>query len=226
MAKENIKAKRPGTAAGAGWFWLARWMCRVFCMLLFRVRSHGRENVPPDGAFVLISNHQSYLDPMICGIPLNRRVSFLARESLFNNWFFERMISSVGTIPVKPGEGDISAIRKAIDVLKRGRGVCLFPEGTRSHDGKIAPFKPGFGLICRRGAAAVVPVVIDGAFECWPRHKKLFSFGSIVVSYGKAIPAGQVKNMGNEKLAEVLTETCRKMQNKSRIKQGKEPYDY
>jgi len=136
------------------------------------------------------------------------------------------MISSVGTVPVKLGEGDISAIRKAIDILKQGRGICLFPEGTRSRDGKITPFKPGFGLLCRRGAAAVVPVVIDGAFECWPRHKKLFSHGPIAVSYGKPIPAGQVKKMKNEKLAEVLTETLRRMQNESRIKQGKKPYDY
>ncbi len=217
MIRENIKAK---------WFWLARWMCRVFCMLMFRVRSYGRGNIPRTGPFVLISNHQSYLDPMLCGIPLKRRVSFLARESLFHNWFFGWMISSVGTIPVRLGEADISAMRKAIDILKQGRGVCLFPEGTRSRDGKITPFKPGFGLLCRRGGAAVVPVVIDGAFECWPRHKKLFSHGPIVISYGKAIPPGQVKNMDNEKLAEVLTKTLRKMQNKSRIRQGKKPYDY
>ena len=195
-------------------------------MVFFRVRSYGRENIPRKGAFVLISNHQSYLDPMLCGGPIQRRVSFLARESLFKHWLFGRMIRSVGTIPVKLGEADISAMRKVIDVLKQGRGVCLFPEGTRSRNGKITPFKPGFGLLCRRGGAAVVPVVIDGAFDCWPRHKKLFSHGSIVVSYGKAIPAEQAKKMGNEKLAKVLTETLRKMQNESRIKQGKKPYDY
>jgi 1-acyl-sn-glycerol-3-phosphate acyltransferase len=217
MLKENIKAK---------WFWLVRWGCRVFCMLLFRVRSYGRENIPPDGPFVLISNHQSFLDPMLCGIPLKRQVSFLARESLFHHWFFGRAIASVNTIPVKQGQVDISAIRRAIEILKQGRGICLFPEGTRSWDGKITPFKPGFGLLCRRGAAAIVPVVVDGAFECWPRHKKLFSYGPIVVSFGKAIPAEQAKNMGDEKLAEVLTETLREMQNKSRVKQGKKPYDY
>jgi len=217
MLKENIKAK---------WFWLARWACRIFCMFFFRVRSYGRENIPKTGPFVLISNHQSYLDPMLCGGPIQRRVSFLARESLFKHWFFGRMIRSVGTIPVRMGEADIAAMKKVINVLRQGRGVCLFPEGTRSMDGKITPFKPGFGLLCRRGGAAVVPVVIDGAFECWPRHKKLFSHGSIIVSYGKAIPAEKVKNMGNEKLAEVLTKTLCEMQNESRIKQGKEPYDY
>jgi len=69
-------------------------------------------------------------------------------------------------------------------------------------------------------------VVIDGAFECWPRHKKIFSPGSISVCYGEAITAEQAKNMGDEKLAEVLTETLRRMQTECRIRQGKEPYDY
>jgi 1-acyl-sn-glycerol-3-phosphate acyltransferase len=217
MLKERLKAK---------WFWLARWICRVFCILFFRVRTYGRENVPDKGAFVLVSNHQSYLDPILCGGPIKRRVSFLARDSLFANWFFGGLISSVGTIPVKQGEADISAMRKVIGKLKDGGGVCLFPEGTRLIDGKITPFKPGFGLLCRRGGAAVVPVVIDGAFECWPRHKRIFSPGSIFVYYGEAISAEQVRNMGDSKLAEVLTDTLRRMQTKSRANQGKKPYEH
>ena len=195
-------------------------------MVFFRVRVSGRENIPAKGAFVLVCNHQSYLDPMLCGGPIHRRVSFLARESLFNHWLFGRMISSVGVIPVKMGEADISAMRKVLGKLKKGEGVCLFPEGTRTYDGKIAPLKPGLGLLCRRGGAAIVPVVIDGAFECWPRHKKLFSPGSISVCYGKPISAEQAKKMGDKKLAEVLTDTLRQMQTKSRIKQGKKPFDY
>jgi len=71
-----------------------------------------------------------------------------------------------------------------------------------------------------------VPVVIDGAFECWPRHKKIFSPGSISVCYGKVITAEQIKNMGDRKLAEVLTDTLRRMQNECRMEQGKKPYDY
>ncbi|MFZ2149537.1 MAG: lysophospholipid acyltransferase family protein [Sedimentisphaerales bacterium] len=210
----------------AAWFWLARWMCKVFCILFFRVRTYGRDNVPKKGAFVLVSNHQSFLDPIFCVGPLKRPSSFLARDSLFANWFFGPLISSVNAIPVKLGEADISAMRKVIGSLKKGGGVCLFPEGTRTYDGKIAQLKTGLGLLCRRGGAAVVPVVIDGAFECWPRHKKLFSPGSIRVCYGKAITAEQAKNMGDKKLAEVLTDTLRRMQAKSRIKQGKKPYEY
>jgi len=218
MFKERLKAR---------WFWLARWICRVFCMLFFRVRSYDRDNIPEKGAFILISNHQSYLDPMLCGGPIKRQVSFLARDTLFVNWFFGPLISSVGTIPVKLDEADISAMRKVIDKLKKGGGVCLFPEGTRSHDGTITALKPGLGFLCRRGGAAIVPVVIDGAFERWPRHKKIFSpGGAIWVQYGKAISAEQAKNMGDEKLAEVLTDTLRQMQTEIRIKHGKKPYDY
>jgi len=201
-------------------------MCRVFCILFFRVRVYGRENIPAKGAFVLVSNHQSYLDPIFCGTPLKRHLYFLARDSLFADRFFGRLLSSVNTIPVKRGEADLTAMRKVIGKLKEGRAFCLFPEGTRTSDGKIAPFKSGVGLLCRRGAAAVVPVVIDGAFECWPRHKKIFSPGSISVCYGKVITAEQAKNMGDRKLAEVLTDTLRRMQNECRVKQGKKPYDY
>jgi 1-acyl-sn-glycerol-3-phosphate acyltransferase len=217
MLKERLRAR---------WFWLARWICRVFCILFFRVRTYGRDNVPDKGAFVLVSNHQSYLDPIFCAGLLKRHSSFVARDSLFANWFFGPLISSVNAIPVKQGQADLPAMRKVVAKLKKGRGLCLFPEGTRTYDGKIAPLKPGIGFLCRRGKAAVVPVVIDGAFECWPRHNRIFSPGSISVCYGKVITAEQVKNMGDEKLAEVLTKTLWRMQNECRVKQGKKPYDY
>ena len=208
------------------WFRFARWCCKVFCKLFFRIHICGRENVPDKGAIMLVGNHQSYLDPVFCGIYLKRPLYFLARDSLWRNSFFGRLISSVNTIPVKQDKGDLSAMRKVISKLKEGWGVCLFPEGTRTSDGKITPFKPGFGLLCRRGGATVVPVVIDGAFECWPRHKKIFSPGPIEVCYGKAIPAGEVANMSDRELAELMTDTLRRMQTESRIKQGKEPYNY
>ncbi len=151
---------------------------------------------------------------------------FLARNTLFVG-FWGRILSSVNAIPVRRGEADLTAIKTVIKKLREGNGVCLFPEATRTKDGKISQFKPGFGLLCRRGNAAVVPVVIDGAFECWPRHKKIFSpGGKINVCYGEAILADKVKKMDDRELADIITKTLREMQNDCRIKHGKKPYDY
>jgi 1-acyl-sn-glycerol-3-phosphate acyltransferase len=208
------------------WYWLCGWTCRLFCILFFRLCIRGRENVPDKGAFLLVSNHQSYLDPIFCGVPFTKPLYFLARDSLFANWFFGWLISSVNAIPVKRGQADLSTMRTVIGRLKEGNGVCLFPEGTRTHNGKISSVKAGFGLLSRRGNAAIVPVMIDGAFECWPRHKKIFSPGYVVVWYGKAITVEQAKSMGDREVAEVVTDTLRQMQTKSRVKQGKKPYEY
>jgi cytidylate kinase len=208
------------------WFRVARWFCKVFCRIFFKLHIAGRENVPEQGPLVLICNHQSFLDPVLCGIFVKRPLYFLARDSLFRG-LFGWLIASVNTIPVKRGTADLAAMKTIISKLKQGNAVCLFPEATRTSDGKITAFKPGFGLLCRRGGAAVVPVLIDGTFEAWPRHKKLFSSGGhIAICYGKCISAKQVKKMGDRKLAEVLTDTLRKMQNDCRVKQGKEPYSY
>ncbi|UCE99617.1 MAG: 1-acyl-sn-glycerol-3-phosphate acyltransferase [Planctomycetota bacterium] len=218
MFKKKLKAR---------WFWLARWICRVFCILFVRLRVCGRENVPGKGAVILLSNHQSYLDPVLCGVPLKRHLYFLARDNLFDNRLFGLLLSSVNTIPVKRGQADLSAMRKVTSKLKEGCGLCLFPEGTRSNNGKIAPFRPGFGLLAKRGQAAIVPVVIDGAFEFWPRHKKIFSIGvTIVINYGKAITAEHLRKMSDKHLAKYLTDTLRQMQNNCRLKQGKEVYRY
>jgi 1-acyl-sn-glycerol-3-phosphate acyltransferase len=103
----------------------------------------------------------------------------------------------------------------------------VFAEGTRTTDGRVGCMLPGVALLAQRAAQWTVPVVIDGAFECWPRHKKIFSpGGTIIVHYGKAITSQQARNMGDEKLAVLLTDTLRQMQTKSRIDQGKKPYDY
>jgi 1-acyl-sn-glycerol-3-phosphate acyltransferase len=111
--------------------------------------------------------------------------------------------------------------------LKQGEGVCLFPEATRTTDGRIAHFKGGFTLLCRRGNSPVIPVLIDGAFECWPRHKKLFKPGSkITVTYGKPISAEQVREMEDDDFATLLTDTLRNMQSQIRIKDGKQPFNY
>jgi len=198
----------------------------MFCILWFRFRAYGTENVPARGGFILASNHQSYLDPVFCGLALKRRLHFLARDSLFHNRFFASLIYSLNAIPVKRGQADISTMKTVIRTLKQDHGVCLFPEATRTHDGRIRLFKPGFGLLCRRANAVVVPVLLDGAFECWPRHKKVFSAGRVTVCYGQAITPAQIEGVGDQELAELVTRRLRNMQNIWRQKQGRKSHNY
>jgi cytidylate kinase len=208
------------------WPRFARWLCKIFCRTFFKLHPEGQKNIPDCGPLVLVCNHQSFLDPVFCGIFVKRPLYYLARDTLFRG-LFGKLLVSVQTIPVKRGEADLAAMRTVISKLKEGNGICLFPEATRTGDGKITAFKPGFGLLCRRGNAAVVPVLIEGAYETWPRHKRLFSpGGNIYIQYGKCIPASEVKKMDDRVLAERLTDTLRQMQNGCRVKQGKKPYNY
>jgi 1-acyl-sn-glycerol-3-phosphate acyltransferase len=217
MLKERLKDS---------WHDFCRWLCKVFCRVFFSMRVYGRQNVPLEGPFVLLCNHQSYLDPVFCGISLKRRLYYLARDSLFKNPIFGRLLLSVRVIPIRRGSADLSAIKKVIEKLKASQPVCLFPEATRTSNGRISALKPGVGLLSRRSESPVIPAVIDGAFECWPRNKKIFSPGRIVLYFGEPIPSQEVKQLGDEGFAVLLTDTLRKMQTECRVKQGKEPYDY
>jgi len=217
----------PETSGQRKWFQFGRWLCKVFCRFSSKLTVGGLENVPETGPVLLISNHQSFLDPMLCGIFIDRTTIFMARDTLFKNWLFGWMIRSVNTIPVRRGEADITAMRTILSRLKDGYCVCLFPEGTRSPDGKISAFKPGFGLLARRGNASIVPVVIDGAFEAWPRQRKLFIRGMpISITYGKCITPEQIGQMKEDALADLLTATLRRIQTESRTKKGKPPFEY
>jgi 1-acyl-sn-glycerol-3-phosphate acyltransferase len=208
------------------WYHIARIACAIVICLPYRVRIYGRRNIPKTGPVLVLSNHQSFLDSIFGQAMIGRRFLFLARDTLFKNRFFGALLRSISVIPIKRGQSDMATIKKVINELKRGRSVCLYPEGTRTWDGRIADMKPGVALLSRRSGAKVVPSVIDGAFECWPRHKKLPSLGKIAVCYGEPITSEKVKELGDEGFAAMLTARLRTMQNELRAKSGKEPYDY
>lgn len=217
----------PDTFLQRLWFAFARDFCWVFCRIFLRFKVYGRENVPRNGAVLLVCNHQSFLDPVLCGSPLRRHMYFLARDSLFKNKFMDKLLRSINTIPVRRGEADLTAMRTVISKLKQGRSVCIFPEATRSSDGKISDFKAGFGLLCRRANAALVPVVIDGAFECWPRDRKIFTpWSRVTVSYGQCIGLEELKSINEKDLAAEITDRIRQMQSRCRRQQAKAVYKY
>ncbi len=209
------------------WYWFCRWGCRFFCAFCWKFRAYGRENVPDRGGFLLASNHQSYLDPVLCGVAIKRQLNYLARDTLFINPFFRILINSLNAIPVRREEGDLKAMREVISRLKQGNAVCLYPEGTRSDDGSIRRVRPGFGLLARRANVPIVPMVIEGAYDHWPKGQKIFGIGGrISVRYGEPISPDQVKTMSENELADMLTSRLRVMQNELRVRHGVKNIQY
>lgn len=145
-------------------------------------------HVPRDGGVILASNHQSFLDPVLVAVPLHRGVTFMARDTLFRFFPFRLLISSLGAFPVQRGTADLGAMREAIRRLEAGQALLVFPEGTRTKDGRVGRMRAGIGLLASRARVPVVPVRISGAFESWPRSSKLPRPKPVTVRYGPALP--------------------------------------
>lgn len=170
------------------WYGFCQFLSIVFFVVLFRYRVFGRDRVPAEGGVLVVSNHQSFFDPVLVGLGLGRQIHIMAREGLFRVPGFSTLIRSLNAFPVKRGAFDREAIRRALDVLERGDLLLVFPEGTRTRDGSLLVPKPGIGLLARRAGVKVVPAVIRGAFEAWPSHRLLFrAFVPLAVAFGEPV---------------------------------------
>lgn len=210
MSEPNRSPSLPPDAAFQGLLWsMSKSICRVLTTLLFDYRVFGLENIPRHGGVLLCCNHQSFLDPILIGVRVRRAVNFIAKVELFRNRFFGWFLGQMHVFAVRRGEGDVGAVKEAIRRLQEGRILVMFPEGTRSTDGRIAPIQPGIGMLVRRAATAVVPAVVDGAFEAWPRSSKLFRPGRIRAMYG---PPLKVDGLKGREIVELLQTTLERMQ--------------
>lgn len=163
-------------------------------------RTKGLENLPQDGALLLI-NHQSYLDPLLVGLPLQRPVSFLARDSLFPVPFIGWILRNTYVMPVSRESATTQSVRECVRRIQHGYLVGLFPEGTRTMDGSIGEIKPGFVAIAKRANAPVIPVGIAGAFQAYPKGAWFVRPGKVRVCFGEPIPIEEVEQLsqrGNE----------------------------
>jgi 1-acyl-sn-glycerol-3-phosphate acyltransferase len=208
------------------WYLLCRFVSVGTVSLFYRLKVYGKQNVPKDGPVLVVCNHQSFLDPMFSQTWVWRPFYFVPRDTLLNVKFWGRLIASFYVIFIRQGQPDIAAMKTIIESLKEGKAVCLYPEGTRSPDGRIDNIKPGFGLMSRRSGAPVLPVVIDGMFEAWPRTQKYPRLGRVGVMYGTPFSAEQIKSLGDEAFAVELTRTLRAMQSDLRQKMNRPPFDY
>lgn len=137
------------------------------------------------GPVILASNHASFLDPPLVGSGLPRDINYLARESLFRFPVVGAILRSWNAVPVDRDGGGAKGLKAILDRLLAGGAIILFPEGTRTRDGKLQPARSGIGLTVIKSNAPVVPVRVFGTYEAYGRHMKLPLPKRVIVKYGE-----------------------------------------
>jgi 1-acyl-sn-glycerol-3-phosphate acyltransferase len=213
-------AVAPHSAFGQA-LYAALWvLCRTLSVAVFGFRSRFAEPLPETGGLLVLSSHQSHLDPLLLGLASQRRLSSLARSSLFHFKPFAAVITALDAVPIDRNASMVAAMKAVIARLQAGRAVTIFPEGSRTFTGFLDEFKPGFGLIAKRAEVPIVPVAIVGAFECWPRTRLLPRPGRIRLEFGEIIPAAEVAALSERELFDLCVERIRELDTRARLALG------
>lgn len=141
--------------------------------VLFQMKVEGARNVPKKGAAILASNHLSFLDHVVLGASVPRQIHFISKDQHFQYPIRKFLFSSWGVIPLRRGEGDQEAFERSLHVLRAGKLFAIYPEGTRSLDGKLHKGHTGVARLALLSGAPVVPVAMMGTFEAFPKGAKV-----------------------------------------------------
>ena len=166
---------------------------RAFYKFYFGWRVYNPERVPLSGPVILAANHASYLDPPLVGAGLRRDINYLARENLFEvpvlGWILRRWNS----VPVDREGGGARGLKAILERLLAGGAIILFPEGTRSKDGRLQPARSGIGLTVIKSTAPVVPVRVFGTYEAYGRHLRVPRPKRVAVKYGRPLNFAELR---------------------------------
>jgi len=175
------------------WWWrLSQGLSRVGANTFWKFRAFGLENVPRSGGVLLASNHQSFLDPVLVAMVLSREMHFMARRTLFRNPVLRVIIAGYNAFAIERDTADVKGVKEAIARLEAGNILLVFPEGTRTGDGSIGRMKPGIGMLAERAAVPIVPVLIEGAYEVWPKGRLAPGLGRISMVFGKPLDSKNI----------------------------------
>ena len=178
----------------------ARFLMTILYCSVFRLRARGVERFPKDQNCILLSNHISAWDPLtIAHLYKHNEIHFFAKDSLFKNTFFAVVLRKIHAFPVKRGETDMKAMRHAMQVLKDGHVLGIFPEGHRIYGGEIAPMETGVAVMALKSRVPVTPIFIRGRYRF---------FSTILVSVGEPISLDDL--FGGTADADTLNEVKRR----------------
>ncbi|MBR1739010.1 MAG: (d)CMP kinase [Ruminococcus sp.] len=186
MPVRPISKKHKLTVFKMFFYTILRYIVLGLYHIYYNIRFEGTENIPKDGGNIFASNHRSYQDPVFIALHTRVPLSYMAKEELFKqNKAFTLLIKTFGAFPVSRGKGDTAVIDTSIEKLEKGRNLAIFPEGTRSMDGKVGKGKTGVALIAAVAQTKVIPVGINFEGKLKFRRK-------VVVRFGKPITPAEI----------------------------------
>ncbi len=168
-------------------YYIQWWILRTLTSVYFRIKVHGLENIPTSGPIILAANHCSFLDPPLIGLGITRQVTFLAKEELFQVPLLGWWLSWIGSYPVARGKGDARILKTALRLLKEGKTLLIFPEGTRSEDGRVQTLESGLAWLALKSEVPVIPVYSADTYRLMPREARFPRPGRIRFHVGKPI---------------------------------------
>jgi 1-acyl-sn-glycerol-3-phosphate acyltransferase len=166
-------------------YWLGHTFFRTFARGFYDFRIVGSENMHFDGPAIIAANHVSFLDPPFIGQAFDETIYSFARKTLFDHPLAGKILRQWQAIPVDRDKPDTASLKATIRLLKSGKKILMFPEGTRSHDGKLQKAEPGVGLFLAKTGAPVLPVRLYGTFEAYPRNAKFLRPAQITLVIGQ-----------------------------------------
>ncbi|MCG2703867.1 MAG: AMP-binding protein [Candidatus Omnitrophica bacterium] len=173
---------------------------RAVLFVFYRLKISGRNNVPNKGPYIIFANHTSYLDGFIIGsgLPYYARMDifFLGIRAYFNVPVIRNVIKIGRIIPLDFSTHLLESLRSSYYILSNNKNLCVFPEGERSVDGTVKPFKKGFGILAKETGAKLLPVCIKGAYEAWPRTAQWPKLHSLHVRFAPAMDVTQAEKQG------------------------------
>ena len=188
-------------------YWFLKWIAiGPWLKLIFRPRVEGAENVPLTGPAILASNHLSYADWMFMPLTLPRRVTFVAKAEYFTTpglkgWFQRKFFSGAGQVPIDRSGASAAegALASARAILAKGELFGIYPEGTRSHDGRLYKGKVGVAVMALKAGVPVVPCAMIGTFEAQPPGRVVPRIHPVVIRFGRPLDFSRYAGMENEK---------------------------
>ncbi len=149
---------------------VGRVVVNIFFRTFFRLKIEGKENIPDESErFIICANHRGYFDPPLVGIAMPFQIGFMAKEELFRNKLFGALIRKLGAFPIRRGKSDFGALRSAIKMSESGRHIVIFPEGGRSHSGRLRRGKSGAVMVAVKARANILPIGLEGSYKPFTR---------------------------------------------------------